>query len=44
MPARESGFRLEGEIRDIMEISTAGGRLIVAARSNDALQVFKVLR
>lgn len=44
MPARESGFRLEGEIRDIMEISTPDGSLIVVARSNDPLQVFKVLR
>ena len=44
IPARESGFRLEGEIRDIMEISTSGGRLIVVAKSNDPLQVFKVLR
>ena len=44
IPARESGFRLEGEIRDIMEIDAAGGRLIVVARSNDPFQVFKVLR
>ena len=44
IPARESGFRLEGEIRDIMEITTSGGRLIVVAKSNDPLQVFKVLR
>lgn len=44
IPARESGFRLEGEIRDIMEIATAGGRLIIAARSNDPFQVFKILR
>jgi hypothetical protein len=44
IPAKESGFRLEGEIRDIMEISTARGRIIVVGRSNDHLQVFKVLR
>jgi hypothetical protein len=42
--AMESGFRLEGEIRDIMEISTPAGSLIVVSRSNDPLQVFKVLR
>lgn len=44
IPAKESGFRLEGEIRDIMEISTARGPIIVVGRSNDPLQVFKVLR
>ncbi len=44
VPARESGFRLEGEIRDIMEISTTDGNLIVVARSNDPLQVFKILK
>jgi hypothetical protein len=44
VPARESGFRLEGEIRDIMKISTPDDSLIVVARSNDPLQVFKVLR
>ena len=40
----ESGFRLEGEIRDIMQLSAPDGSLIVVARSNDPLQVFKVLR
>jgi hypothetical protein len=44
IPAKVSGFRLEGEIRDIMEISTARGPIIVVGRSNDPLQVFKVLR
>jgi hypothetical protein len=44
VPAKISGFRLEGEIRDIMEISTTDGNLMVVARSNDHLQVFKVLR
>jgi hypothetical protein len=44
VPAKVSGFRLEGEIRDIMEVSTRNGRLMVIARSNGPLQVFKVLR
>jgi hypothetical protein len=44
VPPKVSGFRLNGEIRDIMEISTRNGKLIVVARSNDPLQVFKVLR
>jgi enediyne biosynthesis protein E4 len=39
-----SGFRLNGEVRDIMEISTPGGKLILVAKSNDPIQVFKVLR
>jgi hypothetical protein len=44
VPAKISGFRLNGEIRDIMEISTRNGKLMIVARSNDPLQVFKVLR
>ena len=43
MPAIVSGFRLEGEIRDIKEISTSKGKILVVARSNDSLQVFKVI-
>jgi hypothetical protein len=38
-PAK-SGFRLDDEIRDLMEISTPKGKLIVAARSNCPVQVF----
>jgi hypothetical protein len=44
VPAKTSGFRLDGEIRDILEVTTNNGKLMVVARSNDALQVFKVLR
>jgi hypothetical protein len=44
VPAKVSGFRLEGEIRDIMELSTNDGKLLVVSRSNDPLQIFKVLR
>jgi hypothetical protein len=43
IPVRESGFRLEGEIRDIMELPTSAGSIVVVARSNDPLQIFKVL-
>jgi hypothetical protein len=43
VPANVSGFRLDGEIRDIMEVSTPDSKLMVVARSNDTLQVFKVL-
>ena len=44
IPAKVSGFRLTGEIRDITEVETTNGKLMVVARSNDPLQVFKVLR
>jgi enediyne biosynthesis protein E4 len=44
LPVKVSGFRLNGEIRDILEVSTNNGKLMVVARSNDPLQVFKVLR
>jgi enediyne biosynthesis protein E4 len=44
VPAKVSGFRLNGEVRDILELSTPGGKLILVAGSNDPLQVFKVLR
>jgi hypothetical protein len=42
VPAKTSGFHLNGEVRDIKEIKTMIGNIIVVARSNDALQVFKV--
>jgi hypothetical protein len=43
VPAKESGFRLNGEIRNIQEVTTSKGKILVVARSNDSLQVFKVL-
>jgi hypothetical protein len=42
IPAIESGFRLNGEIRNMVELSTAKGKLLIVARSNAPLQVFKV--
>jgi hypothetical protein len=42
IPAKSSGFRLDGEIRDFKELNTPGGKLLVVARSNDSLQVFKI--
>ncbi len=44
IPPKTSGFRLEGEIRDIMEVSTSKGKILVVARSDDPLQVFKMLK
>jgi hypothetical protein len=43
VPAKVSGFHLNGEIRDIKEVTTAKDKILVVARSNDSLQVFKVL-
>jgi len=40
IPAKVSGFRLNGEIRDIMEVETSKGNIIVIARNNEPVQVF----
>ena len=42
VPPLVSGFRLEGEIRDIKTIQTPNGTVLVVARSNDPLQLFRV--
>jgi hypothetical protein len=42
VPAKVSGFRLDGEIRDILQINTLKDKIIVVARSNDPVQVFRV--
>jgi hypothetical protein len=42
VPARISGLRLDGEIRDIKELKTKNGNILVVARSNQPLQVFKI--
>ncbi len=38
---RDSGMRLFHEVRDITSINTARGRLLLVARNNDTLQIFK---
>ncbi len=43
IPARVSGFRLDGEIRDIREVKTAAGRIAVIVRNNDSVEAFKIL-
>jgi hypothetical protein len=43
VPAKVSGFHLNGEIRNIQEVTTSKGKILVVARSNDSLQVFKIL-
>ena len=39
---KSSGFRLDGEIRDIKEVVTSKGKILVVARSNDPIEVFSV--
>ena len=43
IPPKSTGMKLEGEIRDIIEIETISGKILVIASCNDQLQVFKVL-
>jgi hypothetical protein len=43
MPAKLSGFHLNGEVRNIMEVKTPKDKILVVARSNDPVQVFKEL-
>ncbi len=43
VPAKESGFRLKGEIRDIMEISVGSRRMIFVARNNAPVQIFLLI-
>jgi hypothetical protein len=39
---QRSGFRLEGEVRDMQTIRTTEGTLLLVARSNDPLQIFRI--
>jgi enediyne biosynthesis protein E4 len=43
IPPKVSGFRLNGEIRDIMRMTTPKGEILVIGRSNGPLQVFKIM-
>ena len=43
VPANKSGLTLEGEIRDMVEVKTSNGKILVVARNNDKPQVFKIL-
>jgi hypothetical protein len=42
IPQKISGFLLDGEIRNLIEVKTSKGRILVVARSNEPLQVFKM--
>ena len=43
MPAKSSGFHLDDEVRNILEVKTSKDNILVVARSNAPLQVFKEL-
>ena len=43
VPTKISGFHLDGEIRDIIEVTSSTGEILVIGRNNDPLQVFKIL-
>lgn len=38
---KESGFFVKGEIRDLVALRSGGQRLVLVAKNNDVLQVFK---
>ncbi len=40
VPPKQSGLRLEGEIRDFIEVTTSTGSILVVARNNNPVQVF----
>jgi hypothetical protein len=42
VPAKTSGLHLKGEIRAFREISTPAGNIVIVARSNEPVQVFKI--
>ena len=44
LSSKLSGFHLNGEIRDMVEISTSKGEILVIARNNDSLQVLDILK
>ncbi len=41
IPPRVTGFHLDGEIRDIMEVTTSRGEILLVARNNEPLQIFR---
>jgi len=43
IPPGITGFHLDGEIRDIMEVTTPGGEILIVARNNEPLQILKIL-
>ncbi|MCO6477445.1 MAG: VCBS repeat-containing protein, partial [Phaeodactylibacter sp.] len=44
LPARQTGFVLEGQVRDLARLKVQGKTLIVVARNNAPLQFFEALK
>jgi hypothetical protein len=44
MPVRETGLLLQGEVRSILPVETKHGTLLLVARSNHPVQVFRILK
>ena len=44
LSSKLSGFHLNGEVRDMVEISTSKGEILVVARNNNSLQVLDILK
>ncbi len=43
VPPKEAGFHLNGEVRDILNITSLSGEIVVIAQSNGPLQIFKLI-
>ena len=41
VPAKDSGLKMDGEVRDIVTLKTSKGELILASRNNDSILAFK---
>jgi enediyne biosynthesis protein E4 len=44
LPPAGSGLFVKGEVRDIKQVNTSAGKLIIVARNNDALQIFRQVK
>lgn len=42
IPSMESGIRIDGEIRDILTLNTAAGRIVVISRNNESLKMYRL--
>ncbi len=40
IPPKQTGFKITGEARDMMSISTKNGKKLMVARNNDEMQIF----
>ena len=43
LPGKITGFNIKGEIRDIIQVRTKTDRIVLIARNNDTLKVFKII-